>query len=45
MTPRMSADLHAAGIIDNRQAVWVYGDDGRIVPNPSALFDGDEPRF
>lgn len=45
MTPQLSADLHAQGLLATAEALWVYGDGGRIVPNRAALFDGDEPRF
>ena len=45
MTPQLSAGLHAAGLLPADDALWVYGDQGRIVPNATALFDNGEPKF
>lgn len=41
-----SSALHALGLISTREAMWVYGPDGKPQPNPVAMFDEDgEPKF
>ena len=45
MTPQLSADLHAAGLLTTREALWVYGDRGRIVANVTAMIKDGEPVF
>ena len=45
MTPQLSADLHAAGLLATQEALWVYGDKGRIVPNSVAMFKDEEVVF
>lgn len=45
MTPQLSADLHAAGLLTIYEALWVYGDRGMIVANQKAMFKDGEPVF
>lgn len=47
MTPSLSAELHQQGLLTNKEAMWYYDKDGRVVPNSFALFDEDtkEPKF
>lgn len=45
MTPQLSADLHAAGLITTIEALWVYGDQGMIVPNSVSMIKDGEPVF
>ncbi len=46
MTPSLSAELHQQGLLTNKEAMWYYDKDGRVVPNSFALFDEDgNPKF
>lgn len=45
MTPQLSADLQAAGLIPTKDALWVYGDGGRIVANVKAMIKDGEAVF
>jgi len=47
MSPKLSADLHRQGLLTDKEALWYYGDEGRVVPNNKALFDENtgEPKF
>lgn len=45
MTPRMSADLHAQGILSTSEAIWVYNSNGQVVANSAALIKDGEPVF
>ena len=46
MNPRLSAELHQQGLLTNKEAMWYYDKDGRVVPNSFALFDEDgNPKF
>lgn len=45
MTPKLSADLHAHGLLTTEEALWVYGDQGRIVANKLAMIKNGEPVF
>jgi len=47
MTPSLSAELHQQGLLTKKEAMWYYDKDGRVVPNPVAMFDKDtgEPKF
>lgn len=45
MTPQLSADLHDQGLITTAEALWVYGDQGRIVANKLAMIKDGEPVF
>lgn len=44
MTPQMSADLHAMGLLSLDEALWVYRD-GRISANLAAMIKDGEPVF
>lgn len=45
MTPHLSADLHAAGLLATKDALWIYGDRGRIVANLKAMIKDGEAVF
>ena len=45
MTPQVSADLHAAGLLTTTEALWIYGDQGRVVANKLAMIKDGEPVF
>jgi len=45
MTPQLSAGLHAQGLLMTAEALWVYGDQGRIVANKLAMIKDGEPVF
>ncbi len=45
MTPHLSADLHAAGLLTTNEALWIYGDRGMVVANQNAMFKDGEPVF
>ncbi|MCP4466927.1 MAG: hypothetical protein GY813_09295 [Halieaceae bacterium] len=37
MTPNLSAELHRAGLLPLRDALWIFGECGRVVANNPAL--------